>query len=1088
MKAFYSILVFFLLGIITYSQSASTAWPLTNPSAGGTGQNVTVSGNVTGSLEILSNMVINSYGGTIGPLGLVMQRTTTTDGSWPGETQYLNTRYLEFKLSPSVNNTLVVDSVVLPLGSAGGGNMRAEIFYSTDNFATSTKLNFSTLAPPRDSYTIYSYALSVFINQGQSLSVRVFPFYTTASTGKYLCAQNVVIYGTTHAVPIPASVLWPLSSNGTPVVSGLLNAENQSFGGNLYLYGYNADGARMTLPGGSWPYNAIPDFTRYVQYKISPQTGGTFYLDSIAFKLKAEFTNYLRASVYFSKEESFNTKTLLLDTALNSSNMISFGFNIADTVLTGQSFYLRIFPYNVNPSGDPAWKLMDVSSVLVAGRTVGIAVQLPTVTTTIATYISTTFATSGGNITADGGGEITARGVCWGINGNPTISDSHTSDGTGVGLFTSSITVLTPGETYHYRAYATNIAGTAYGADYTFAALTSVVPPTVTTSAVSSIQVTTAISGGNVTQWGGASVTAKGVCWNTTGDPTINDNFTNDGSGLGSFTSGITGLSAGTPYYVRAYATNSAGTGYGNVQTFTTQTPAPDVTKIVAQDGSGDYLTVQAAFRDVPVNYTGKWTIFVKKGIYYEKDTLAAGKINVILIGEHRDSTIITYDDYADRYGSGNPGTSGSFTIAIDASDFVAKNITFQNTYSPQPGVSGTQAVALRTNGDRLEFINCKILGFQDTYYTWGGSGTGRSYHKNCFIEGTVDFIFGRYIAVFDSCTIQVKRNNGTITAASTDLASQYGYVFRNCTILADAVGYDGNPITSFYLGRPWQASPRTVFLNCYEPASLNPSGWLAWNVTPALYGEYNCYGPGSNTSQRVAWSSQLNDAAANSHVLTNIFARNAASSPLILYDWMPSSANNELPLPVELASFNAAVHGNSVTLEWSTAQEIRNVGWDIERSYSQSSNKNLNWEKIGFVTGSGNSSSSLSYSFVDEIIGRSGKYLYRLKQIDQDGSAAYSNIIEVEIAIPHRFELYQNFPNPFNPATTIRYDIPVLSDVQIKIYDLLGNLVTNLINETKEAGSYQTQFDGMKLSSGVYIYQITTDKFIQTKKMMLIK
>lgn len=1088
MKTFYTTLILFLLTSNIYSQSASATWPLTNPTTGGTGQNVTISGNVTGSLETLSNMVINSYGGTNGPLGVVMQRTTTTDGSWPGEAQYLSTRYIEFVISPLVNNTLVVDSVVLPLGSAGGGNMRAEVFYSTDNFLTSTKLNDSTLAPPRDSYRIYSYPLNVLINQGQSLSVRVFPFYTSASTGKYIFAQNIAVYGSTQAVPVPASVLWPLSSNGTPTISGLLNADNQAFAGSLYLYGYNADGARMTLPGGSWPYNATPDFTRYVQYKTSPQTGGTFYADSIAFKLKAEFTNNLRAAVYYSQDESFTSKTLLLDTALNSSAVFSFGFNVADTVLTGQSFYLRIFPYNVNPSGDPAWKLMDVSNVLIAGRTVGIAVQLPTVTTTIATYISTTFATSGGNITADGGGEVTARGVCWGTNSNPTILDSHTSDGTGVGLFTSSITGLTPGETYHYRAYATNIAGTAYGSDYTLTALSSIVPPTVTTTAVSSIQVTTAISGGNVTQWGGANVTSKGVCWNTSGSPTINDNFTVDGSGLGSFTSGMTGLSAGTPYYVRAYATNSAGTGYGNVQTFTTQNLAPDVTKIVAQDGSGDYLTVQAAFRDVPTNYSGKWTIFVKNGVYYEKDTLASGKINVVLIGEDRDSTIITYDDYADRYGSGNPGTSGSFTIAIDASDFIAKNITFQNTYSPQPGVSGTQAVALRTNGDRLEFINCKILGYQDTYYTWGGSGTGRSYHKNCFIEGTVDFIFGRYIAVFDSCMIHIIRNGGTITAASTDFASKYGYVFRNCTILADAIGYDGNPISSFYLGRPWQASPRTVFLNCYEPASLNPAGWLAWNVTPALYGEYNCYGPGSGTSQRVGWSSQLIEVDAASHTLVNIFARNSASSPLILYDWMPANADNEVPLPVELKSFLAHHEIDRVNLSWITVQETNNIGWEVERSYSKNKNKAFVWEKIGIVNGSGNSNELKKYTFLDDGIQQSGNYSYRLKQIDQNGMYNYSSIVEVEVGHPQKFNLYQNYPNPFNPSTTIKYEVPQQSNIIIKVFDILGKEMTTLLNEKIAPGRYQIEFDGSQLSSGVYFYQIITEKFTQTRRMILIK
>jgi uncharacterized repeat protein (TIGR02543 family) len=535
---------------------------------------------------------------------------------------------------------------------------------------------------------------------------------------------------------------------------------------------------------------------------------------------------------------------------------------------------------------------------------------LATLTTTTISRISTTFATGGGNITNDGGGAVTARGVCWNTGGSPTTTDPHTTDGTGVGLFGSSLTGLTPGATYHVRAYAVNPAGTAYGDEVTFQALASLLPPTVTTSAISSIQVTSAVSGGNVTEWGGDSVTVRGVCWNTSGSPVVSDPHTSDGAGLGTYVSGLYPLSGNTVYHVRAYATNAAGTGYGNEITFTTQIPQPDTTVVVAQDGSGNYLTVQAAFNAVPLNYTGKWTIFVKNGTYYEKLLLASGKINVVLQGESRTGTILTYDDYADRNGPGNPGTSGSYSVAIDASDFTARDITFRNTYFPQPGVTGTQAVALRTQGDRHEYINCDILGYQDTYYTWGGNGTGRMYHRNCLIEGTVDFIFGRNIVVFDSCTIRSIRNAGTLTAASTDASSQFGYVFRNCTIVADSLGYDGVPNTAFYLGRPWQSSPRTVFINTNEPANLSPAGWLSWNVTPALYAEANCYGAGSATGGRVGWSSQLSGPTAGTYSLSNIFARNSASSNLILYDWMPVNAMSDPALLYRILS-GAGDHGS---------------------------------------------------------------------------------------------------------------------------------------------------------------------------------
>lgn len=194
----------------------------------------------------------------------------------------------------------------------------------------------------------------------------------------------------------------------------------------------------------------------------------------------------------------------------------------------------------------------------------------PTVTTTSVSSIGGTTAQSGGNVTADGGATVTARGVCWSTNPTPTTADSKTTDGSGTGSFTSSITGLSPNTTYYVRAYAINSAGTGYGSALQF---TTHPVPVVTTTAVTNITQTTAQSGGNVTSDGGSAVTARGVCWSTNPTPTITDSKTTDGSGLGSYTSSITGLSANTSYYVRAYATNSAGTGYGSALQFTTLPP-----------------------------------------------------------------------------------------------------------------------------------------------------------------------------------------------------------------------------------------------------------------------------------------------------------------------------------------------------------------------------------------------------------------------------------------------------------------------------------------------------------------------------------
>ncbi len=194
----------------------------------------------------------------------------------------------------------------------------------------------------------------------------------------------------------------------------------------------------------------------------------------------------------------------------------------------------------------------------------------PTVTTLIVSDITQATASSGGNVTGDGGAEVTSRGVCWNTSENPTTGNSKTSDGKGTGSFTSSLVQLSPGTKYYVRAYAINEVGTAYGSQLSFTT-GDILLATLTTSDVSSITQTSAVSGGTIASAGGGTVTARGVCWSTNQDPTTTDSKNSEGSGTGSFSSSLSQLMPGTQYYVRAYATNEAGTAYGNQQTFTTE-------------------------------------------------------------------------------------------------------------------------------------------------------------------------------------------------------------------------------------------------------------------------------------------------------------------------------------------------------------------------------------------------------------------------------------------------------------------------------------------------------------------------------------
>jgi len=285
---------------------------------------------------------------------------------------------------------------------------------------------------------------------------------------------------------------------------------------------------------------------------------------------------------------------------------------------------------------------------------------------------------------------------------------------------------------------------------------------------------------------------------------------------------------------------------------------------IVAQDGSGNFKTVQEAINAVPDFRNKQTVIFIKKGTYKEKLILAGSKKNVKFIGEDLRETILTYDDFAQKknvFGE-EKGTSGSSSFYIYGEGFSAESLTFENSAGPVG-----QAVAVWAGGDKSTFINCRFLGFQDTLYTYGGNN--RQYYKNCYIEGTVDYIFGAATAWFENCTLFCKKA-GYISAASTADTTKFGHVFNKCKIIGDA------PNNSFYLGRPWRPYAKAAFLNCELSAVIKPEGWNNWgkesNEKTAYYTEYNDSGAGSKPNSRVKWAHQLTQQEFELYTLENVF------------------------------------------------------------------------------------------------------------------------------------------------------------------------------------------------------------------------
>ena len=313
----------------------------------------------------------------------------------------------------------------------------------------------------------------------------------------------------------------------------------------------------------------------------------------------------------------------------------------------------------------------------------------------------------------------------------------------------------------------------------------------------------------------------------------------------------------------------------------------PD-TIVVARDGTGEFRTITEAIEVCLAFMDYHKVIYIKKGTYKEKVILPQWLQNIELCGEDRNETVITYDDHANITMDGSfwpkevkdqllsmgdrpkLGTFRTFTVRVDANNITFKNLTIENN-AARLG----QAVALHTQGDRLTFVNCRFLGHQDTIYT--GVANTRLYFKDCYIEGTTDFIFGPSTAWFENCDIFCKANS-YITAASTPKEVKYGYVFNQCRISC------AEGIEKVYLGRPWRDYGYTLFMHCKLPKEIRPEGWHHWQKEreqTARYLEFENAGEGAATDKRATWTRQLTKKEAKEITLEKVFSRND--------EWHPS-------------------------------------------------------------------------------------------------------------------------------------------------------------------------------------------------------
>jgi pectin methylesterase-like acyl-CoA thioesterase len=426
---------------------------------------------------------------------------------------------------------------------------------------------------------------------------------------------------------------------------------------------------------------------------------------------------------------------------------------------------------------------------------------------------------------------------------------------------------------------------------------------------------------------------------------------------------------------------------------------------VVAADGSGNYTTVQAAINAATAGTaTAPFRIFIKNGRYVEKDTVHTSKVYLQLIGESVGGVTITFGANASMLipGSGSTyGTSGSATMTVNADNFTAMNITFENT-TGRLG-DGPQALAINVGSDRVAFKNCRFISGQDTVYA--GSPGKRQYFLHCYIDGNTDFIFGNAVAVFDSCVIWGRdrvdgQSGGVITAANTPAGQTYGYVFLDCEIPTSRI------TTNYSLGRPWQnsgtpntnpANNKTVFIRTRMNGSIKPAGWDVWDagtVTSVItYAEYNSQwysGTSVDVSARVSWSQQLTAAQAANYTLTNIF-NNGTNT------WNPYTIpgfSGAFTPEIAVANMRVKRALPNLGVSWNISWPVSGVKYELFRSFD-----NVNWTNVYTTTSTNDTTVAMYYAA--PIVSGQSQYYFFVKASKTGYTSNITDTVSINTALP---------------------------------------------------------------------------------------
>ncbi len=874
--------------------------------------------------------------------------------------------------------------------------------------------------------------------------------------------------GTNLLFAQPAYVRWELSSdtNVTQTVGHIIGYDE--FLSNMEIHDYSlvagVDGPSQgtTIEGGVWPSESSQDDNRYIQFTVTVKPGITFNIDSVSMYYAGRGGHLMNINIAYSTDPGFSNSIQLNPQPIvisdNVPTMTLLKYSINRSIVYSQTFYLRIYPWYAYSSTIQT-KYVCLHDVIISGTTSGRVIPVkPVVSTAHVTDVSINSAVCGGTVLFDGDATVTARGVCWNTTGNPIINDNKSVDGNGLGSFVSNLTSLTNNTKYFVRAYATNSAGTAYGEQDSLLTLNSLSAPIVTTADTIKVIGTSAFCYGNVIQWGGTEITERGFCYNSIGNPTINDERIWINGNSGEYSIIIIRLNNNTKYYVRAYATNSLGTGYGNVK----EIDIPSTLKGAFADGvHKDTDVIQAAI-DSCTN-AGVGTVHLENGVYLIAPFEL--KSNVTLMVDSTASIIASqdmYDFYPEDFDTTGGNTPSSYRPLITSS--YADNITISgNGIIDGRGEPWWQAFrsGVITRRPRLIQLN-----------------HGRHIRlKDITLKNSPQFHF------VPSWCIDVTVDNVTILSPEDapntdgiDPMTSHHVRIKNCYIDTgdDNVAIKSGNYDSSY---PNAGSSDIIVSDC---TFLHGHGVSIGSETNGGVDSMlveSCTFDGTNNGIRIK-SNRTRGGNVRGVTYRNLTMTNV-DYPILFSEYYPDIPDqNDPPQPIT----STTPYYHDITVEGLTATNCRYGGIIIGLPETPMTNIYLSNVNISANTGLRIRNVAVDTANI-KVHANSGPSI-----IFEVNGILTSVESELNENIPDKFTLYQNYPNPFNPNTVIEYHLPQTSFVTLRIYDVIGREIKTLVNEKQNAGHHSLTIDASNLSSGVYFYRIEAGNYTETKKFVLLK